>query len=125
MKEKRHAPMMIGGNGRLPPIPAVALWYALGKGWELELIEPTNREGLQKYYPHHHKIDIGNRELKIAIEIQGNSHHSLERKQQDAMKKERLELLGWKVIAITNQDALEKYTTFESLDTLLTSLMGY
>jgi very-short-patch-repair endonuclease len=47
-------------------------------------------------------VDVGNKKLKIAIEIDGNSHYG-EKKKQDKKKTKILEKRGWKVLRFTNQ----------------------
>jgi very-short-patch-repair endonuclease len=103
----------------------LALLHALGEGWSAELAVKTEAGYLNGIYPNCYKVDIGNKNLKIAIEIDGGSHCSLSRKNQDLKKTKLLTSLGWKVLRLSNQKALELYTTFTSVDTLLTSLMEF
>ena len=105
------------------PIPQLALLHALGDGWEAELAIKTHAGHLNGVYPNCYKVDIGNSELMIAIEIDGGSHSSLERKTQDEKKHSFLKALGWSVYRVSNEKALFLYTTYKSPDTLLISLM--
>lgn len=123
LKNIRHQPMMRGGNGQLPSIPQLALWHALGEGWEMEFSVATRKGHLNGVYPNHYKIDIANKEKMIAIEVDGTSHNATKRKQEDNKKTEVLKELGWSVYRVSNEDAIELYTTFMSVDTLLISLM--
>jgi very-short-patch-repair endonuclease len=74
-------------------------------------------------YPNHYKIDVANKNLMIGIELDGGSHGSLERKSQDAKKTDILIFQGWSIYRVSNERALQLYSTFTSVDTLLTSLM--
>jgi len=124
LMKARHQPLRRGGNGRLLPVPQLALLHALGQGWEAELIEPTGiapGNGI----PRHYKIDIGNREMKIAIEVDGGSHMPESVHQADMRKAAFLAGRGWSVFHITNTRAMSLYSTFTSVDTLLTSLTGF
>lgn len=123
LRKMGHKPIRRGGNGKLLPLPQLALLHALGHGWEAEVAIKTEGGHNNGIYPNSYKVDIGNMEKKIAIEIDGNSHTTLKRKEQDAKKTNRLVFLGWSVYRVSNEKAIELYTTFKSVDTLLTSLM--
>lgn len=123
LKEIKHKPIQRGGNGRLLPLPQLALLHALGDGWEAELPIKTKAGHLNGVYPNAYKVDIGNREKMIAIELDGYSHGTLERKEKDRKKTDFLVNLGWSVFRVSNEKALSLYSTFKSVDTLLTSLM--
>jgi very-short-patch-repair endonuclease len=69
-------------------------------------------------------MDIANKEKMIGIELDGTSHSSLERRAQDIKKTEFLISQGWSIYRVSNTQALNLYSTFKSVDTLLTSLMG-
>lgn len=123
LREIKHRPIKRGGNGQLLPLPQLALLHALGEGWESELPVRT-MTGSGSGYPSHYKIDIANITMMIGIELDGGSHCSLERREQDARKTELLSSLGWSIYRVSNQEALRLYSTFESVDTLLISLTG-
>jgi very-short-patch-repair endonuclease len=55
-------------------------------------------------YPTAYKIDVGNTELKIAIEVDGFSHNALKRRAQDIKKAAFLESRGWRVLRFTNSE---------------------
>src|SRR5271157_909259 len=102
LKEIGHKPKIQGGNGKGPTIAQQLLAKQLN--WEMEVIVKT---GQKKYLPSHYKIDIANVELLIAIEIDGNSHGLLKRKEQDQKKEKFLNQLGWKVLRFSNQQVME------------------
>ena len=87
------------------------LLLASSLGWEMEFVVKTGhsqRDG--SGYPTCYKIDIANEKLKMAIEVDGNSHHSLERQKQDEKKTEFLIGLGWKVLRFKNKQVMEHLT---------------
>ena len=123
LKEIQHKPIKRGGNGQLLPLPQLALLHALGEGWEAEFVVPTHMTRVPGGYPTCYKIDIANKQKMIGIEVDGNSHMPLERRSQDAKKMKLLASLGWSVFRVSNEKALRLFSTFESVDTLLTLLM--
>ena len=122
LKEIRHKPIRNGGNGRPLPLPQLALLHVLGEGWEAEVAVPTRMRHLNLGYPTNYKIDIANRERKIGIELDGSSHCSLVRQEQDRKKMGFLTSQGWSIYRVSNNQALYLYTTFKSVDTLLFTL---
>src|SRR6516165_4944651 len=60
-----------GGNGKLTH-PQILLQQALGKGWQTEYAISLGCH--QVGYPSCYKVDIGNKALKIAIEVDGGGH---------------------------------------------------
>ena len=124
LREIKHKPIKRGGNGQLLPLAQLALLHALGEGWEAELAIPTKMRNLGIGFPTCYKVDLANQSMKLAIELDGGSHCSLERKAQDLKKTDFLVSQGWSVYRVSNQRALELYSTFKSVDTLLTSLTG-
>ena len=123
LREIKHRPIKRGGNGQLLPLPQLALLHALGEGWESEFPVKTMMRS-DSGYPSHYKIDIANITMMIGVELDGGSHCSLERRSQDARKTKLLSSLGWSIYRVSNQEALRLYSTFESVDILLTSLTG-
>lgn len=94
---------MRGGNGTGPTEPQRRLAEALG--WPTEVVIPTGQRrkgGL----PSHYKVDVGNRDLKVAVEVDGGSHASLARREQDRRKTEWLTEQGWTVLRFTNREVL-------------------
>lgn len=123
LRRIKHRPIQRGGNGRPLSLPQLALLHVLGEGWESEVVIPTGGRG--HGHPTHYKIDIANREQLLAIELDGGSHSSADRREQDSRKDEFLEGLGWRVFRVPNEEALRLYSTFESADTLRTSLEAF
>lgn len=124
LKLIRHQPIRRGGNGRLLPLPQLALLHALGVGWEAEHVITTGippGNGI----PRHYKVDIANAERRIAIELDGASHGNREIMAADTRKAVFLVQRGWRVLHISNAIALRLYTTYTSPDTLLTTLTAY
>lgn len=124
LKEMRWGPIRRGGNGRLLPLPQLALLHALGPGWEPEWIVTTGL-GRESGYPTHYKVDIAHPLERIAIEVDGACHHPMDRRQEDRRKSRFLAENGWLVLRVSNQRALDLYSTYRSIDTLRTSLMGF
>jgi Protein of unknown function (DUF559) len=122
LREIRHKPIKRGGNGQLLPLAQLALLHALGEGWESEVAVAT-KMARDSGYPTCYKFDIGNREKRIGIEVDGNSHQVSTRRTQDAKKMLFMTSLGWSVYRVSNKTALHLYSTFVSADILLTSLM--
>ena len=122
LREIRHKPIRRGGNGCLLPLPQLAMLHALGEGWESEFPVSVGM-GRDSGYPTCYKIDIANQNKMIGIELDGNSHGLHSRKSQDTKKMEMLKSLGWSVYRVSNERALQLFSTFTSVDTLLTSLM--
>lgn len=91
-----------GGNGQLT-VPQKLLAARLG--WATEITVPTGRKAP---YPHAYKIDIGSSPLMIAIEVDGQSHHSPTARARDAKKDNLLRALGWTVLRFTNRQVLRE-----------------
>jgi hypothetical protein len=95
-----------GGNGKITPQQEL-LWSLLGEGWEMELpILTKNVKTLFKSLPASYKVDIGNQEMKISIEVDGNSHKSKKWKFLDKRKTNVLNSLGWKVLRFWNEEVM-------------------
>ncbi len=122
LKRIRHQPIQRGGNGRLLPLPQLALLHALGEGWVAEHAIKTGAGHLNGVYPNAYKVDIACPDRMICIELDGGSHSSTERQELDRKKDQFLATLGWSVYRVSNEKALYLYSTFKSVDTLLTSL---
>lgn len=98
-----------GGNGRINELQHFFFSKLSGR-WEEEGKILPGKDLIKKYNaPNHYKVDLLNRELKIAIELDGKSHLAKERKEQDKRKDECLEELGYKVIRIFNHKLIEKF----------------
>jgi hypothetical protein len=93
-----------GGNGKITPQQQL-LHQMLGEGWVMELpILTENAKSLFKSLPHCYKVDIGNPNLKISIEIDGKSHKTKKWKYLDKRKTKILNSLGWKVLRFWNEE---------------------
>jgi very-short-patch-repair endonuclease len=106
-----------GGNGKGLTEPQKFLLSALKEkfncyNWEPELKVKTLDYRNKYNTPSSYKIDIGCEDIKLAIEIDGNSHQSISRKKQDEKKELVLKKLGWKAIRIKN---LEVFHSFENV----------
>lgn len=123
LKAIGHAPRMRGGNGQLTD-PQKMLLDRLGNGWIAEFAVPVPNYGSRRL-PKHLKIDIAHPQRKIAIELDGRSHQSPDRRLQDARKTTYLAQSGWSVFRVTNHRAHELSSTCTSPDILLTSLMAF
>lgn len=89
------------GNGHGPTVHELLLASALG--WENEVAVPT-KKARDSGYPPCYKVDVANRQLKIAVEINGNSHCALKVQRRDRKKLEFLESIGWRVLTFTNRE---------------------
>lgn len=110
-------PSVRGGNGHGPTVPEQLLACALG--WEMGISVPT-RQPRGSGYPTHYKIDVGNRALKIAIEVDGTSHQAIDRRRQDRKKEALLAGLGWSVLRFSNRDVTERLA--ECVRTVLSTI---
>ncbi len=70
-------------------------------GGVAEYVFPTGQRG--NGIPTHFKIDLAFPELKLAIEVDGNSHGVLSRKLQDKKKEEFLGSKLWHVLRFRNE----------------------
>ena len=57
--------------------------------------------------PNHYKVDIAFPKLKIAIEVDGQTHKTKKWKFLDRRKTEVLEFLGWSVLRFWNEEILK------------------
>jgi len=119
LREIGHRPTLRAGNGCPPTLTELGLLFLLGCDWEWNAPIPTKMPP-DSGFPRHYKLDISNSALKVCIEVDGNSHAS--RREQDEKKTLFLESCGWRVLRVTDARARELYSTFRSLDTLLTLL---
>jgi hypothetical protein len=101
--DRGHRPAVRGGNGQGPSIPQRMLAEVLD--WPMEVAIRT-RAPRGSGYPTCYKVDVALQEARIAIEIDGSSHASLKRQQEDAKKEALLNSLGWTVFRFTNADVM-------------------
>jgi hypothetical protein len=111
------------GKGRAIPEPQRMLSHALGipSGWN-EYTVPTGRvKSRMKSVPNYYSLDIAHPPTKTCIEVDGPLHQYEERKRLDDKKDQALELLGWKVIRVTNQEVM---TDLESVVKIVRQVIG-
>jgi hypothetical protein len=93
-----------GGNGKISPAEALVrkilsenfLWnHAVATG-----------ESRSSGYPTCYKLDFANPRRMLAIEVDGFSHNSAARKCQDQKKEDWLQVRGWSVLRVSNQQVL-------------------
>ena len=101
-----HTPKVRGGNGKDLTDIQKKFMEVLKDGWIAEYAEKTHKSAAQGY-PHHYKIDIAHPMMGIAVELDGASHSSVKRKQQDEKKDALLRSLGWKVLRMSNKQERE------------------
>lgn len=103
LRAMKHAPPVRGGNGGTMPEPQRLLSEALG--WRTEFVVPTKLprgDGRPTCY----KVDIAEPKLMVAIEVDGASHCSLLRREQDTKKSTFLSSIGWTVLRFTNAEVM-------------------
>lgn len=103
LKAMNHRPSVRGGNGQGMTPPQSMLLEILGDSWQAELCVSLGKR--TPGYPTHYKLDLGNSDLKVGIELDGNSHYS--RKALDRKKDEKLASLGWTVLRFWNHQILD------------------
>jgi hypothetical protein len=109
MESARRAgvkPLVRGGNGKSLPVPQEALIKALGPEWIPEYPVRTGKKP-GSGYPTNYKVDIAHWQLKVAVEVDGKSHRSHSRQDQDRKKEDLLIELGWSVLRFSNQQVME------------------
>ncbi len=102
LREMNHRPSVRGGNGTGMTSAQATMLGILGEQWKAELSVSLGRR--RPSYPTCYKLDLGNAELKVGIELDGNSHYS--RKAQDQKKDAALASLGWMVLRFWNWEIL-------------------
>lgn len=90
-------PGLTGGNGTGLTVPQALLCARLG--WPAEIVIRTGRG---RPYPTSYKVDIGSPELRIAVEVDGQSHRNPGARARDAKKDALLTELGWTVLRFPN-----------------------
>ncbi len=95
-----HKPKVRGGNGTGLVNSQKILSNALN--WKTEFAVATKMPR-DSGYPTCYKLDLAHPELKIGIEIDGNSHRLLDRKCQDLIKVKFLKSMGWTILRYSNK----------------------
>jgi len=104
-----HKPPIRGGNGTGLTHSQSLLLSCLGTEWIPEHSVRTYQKA-GSGYPGAYKLDLANEELKIGVEIDGNSHGLISRQEQDAKKERFLCGLGWIVLRFKNAEVLNSPT---------------
>lgn len=105
LKRINHKPKIRGGNGAETPKPVLFVYEKLSNfSPKLEYCISTKNNPLSIKTPYNYKIDIAIPEIKIAIEVDGESHSTILRKDADKRKTEYLQSVGWNVFRIKNKD---------------------
>jgi hypothetical protein len=104
-----HKPKIRGGNGKGPTKHEAMALSLLGEGWVYNHVVLLER--------HPYKVDVANPLRMVAIEIDGHSHNSLVRREQDERKDRLLRESGWKVLRLKNQE-VESFTISKLEDIL-------
>ena len=109
LKEIKHKPVKRGGNGQGLTVPQELLLNTLEQEGAYVIPEYVVLTKMKRGsgYPTCYKIDLAIVDKKIAIEIDGNSHCSILRQEQDLKKSLFLENLGWKVYHFKNKYVME------------------
>lgn len=94
-----------GGNGAGPTDYEEALQQRLGTPWVCNYA--VGLKGAGSGYPKNYKLDIANPVDKIGIELDGKSHRSKARQQQDKKKDAMLRSLGWDIVRMTNEESVQ------------------
>ena len=89
------------GNGTGPTVTEAEALSKLGRGWIWNHAVAT-KNGQR---PYHYKIDVAQPSKKMAIEIDGRSH--VGRQVADCRKDKWLRSHGWRLIRITNEQAVK------------------
>jgi hypothetical protein len=96
-----------GGNGQITKQQRIIydLLIQINKNWILEYPIKT-KEVFDQFpsLPPYYSPDIGNPEIKVAIEIDGKTHKQQKWKFLDHRKTEVLNALGWKVLRFWNEE---------------------
>jgi hypothetical protein len=91
---------------RAPTFPQLALLGLLGAGWEIEHRIPVNNPGKQggtTYYD----VDLASPKLRLAIDVDGLNHLTKKQRDRDKRKGMYLRSLDWRLIRVTNNQAVE------------------
>lgn len=124
LKEIGHKPRIRGGNGKPSPKPVKLLLECLGDGFIKELVILTKAK--DHGYPSCYKVDLGNRELMLAIEVDGNSHCLLSRQAQDQKKDRFLRSRGWTVLRFSNAEVMNGMRRcVEEIESTILKLKGH
>jgi hypothetical protein len=103
-----HKPKERLGNGKEMAIPQAVLMVALRKLSPVAEYSVLTKAKPGSGYPPNYKIDIAFPAVKMAIEVDGNSHCALIRQAQDKKKDDFLNLSGWTVLRVRNKQVMDR-----------------
>jgi len=115
LRAMNHKPSVRGGNGTGMTVYQEYMKGLLSGSWIQEFAISLGKR--KQGYPTHYKVDLGNPELKIAIEVDGYSHYS--RKDEDKKKDAMLDSLGWKVLRFWNYQVKDLISTETKSETYI------
>ena len=107
LRSMGHKPPVRGGNGCGPTIPQRMMADALKELIPLMEYAVPTKVPRGNGYPTCYKLDIAIPEIKLGIEVDGNSHCPIERQKQDQKKDSLLATLGWTVLRFKNKQVME------------------
>lgn len=88
--------------------------------WVKELIIPGKFVNPLGWKASYMRIDIANPELKIAVEVDGNSHKLKKNQINDRLKDKILNELGWNVLRFKNEEVFDNvYKCLEEIECLM------
>jgi hypothetical protein len=95
-----------GGNGQPPTKPEALLLARLPSNWVWQHILPT---GMPRGsgYPPHYKLDLACPQIRLAVEVDGNSHKAERVKAADRRKQDLLAERGWTLLRFWNREVLD------------------
>ena len=99
----RPSPHLNGGNGTGMTVPQAMLLEALGTPWVPEFL--VWGRGQHDEWPLM-LVDLAVPDLKIAIEVDGQSHNTLKVRERDKKKERLLNEAGWRIIRVKNSEVL-------------------
>ena len=100
---KKHGPNYKGGNGQELTSKVKEMEEKLGPlGYTRELSIPTKGHKTGFNVPPSYKVDFGNPELRLAVELDGPYHRKPAQREKDKKKDRVLESLGWRVTRIVH-----------------------
>lgn len=98
---KKYGSVFSGGNGAKPTdIIKHLMWIYEPLGFIREYAIKTKGHNTEHTPPNSYKVDFGNPEEKVAIEVDGPYHTKRRQKELDTKKQEVLEALGWRVLRV-------------------------
>ena len=107
LKAIGHKPKIQGGNGREPSAAELALLAMFGGlGFVMQPVIRTGSRSQKGGLSTHYKPDMGNWDLKLALEADGGSHQGSLGKMRDAKKTTFLNGIGWTVLRFSNEKIL-------------------